>query len=201
MPWSHPAARMRELIVAIRAIWDCWRIGTPLRFRGEFYTHTLMTPFFAPTAVRRTRRTAADRARRVGPDMTTVAGEVGDGIICHPLTTERYLREVTLPALQRAEHGAARHSTASRSRASFVVTGSNDAEVAVAERATRQQMAFYASTPAYRPVLERHGWGELQTDLNRLSKAGDWTGMGELVDDEMLARSPSSPHPRTSPPA
>ena len=102
MPWSHPAPRMRELILAIRAIWDTWLNGTPLQFRGEFYTHTLMTPFFTPKRLRPRRlRRARIFLAGVGPVMTEVAGEVCDGFICHGFTTERYLREVTLPALER----------------------------------------------------------------------------------------------------
>ncbi len=106
----------------------------------------------------------------VGPAMTEVAGEVADGFICHPFTTERYLREVTLPAL-RAGHGRrpARISDGFEiSGPSFVVTGGDDAETAAAEQATRRQIAFYGSTPAYRPVLDLHGWGDLQAELNRL---------------------------------
>ena len=189
MPWSHPAARMRELILAIRAIWDTWMTGAPLQFRGEFYTHTLMTPFFTPgrdgiDAVGVPRIYLAG----VGPAMTEVAGEVADGFICHPFTTERYLREVTVPALTRGRALVGKDLDGFEiSGPSFVVTGGNDAEVAAADQATRRQLAFYGSTPAYRAVLDLHGWGALQGELNRLSKAGDWAGMGELIDDEMLA--------------
>lgn len=96
MPWSHPAARMREMILAIRSIWACWNDGTKLDFRGDFYTHTLMTPFFNPGAA--PHGDARIMLAGVGPKMTEVAGEVCDGFICHGFTTERYLREVTLPA-------------------------------------------------------------------------------------------------------
>jgi probable F420-dependent oxidoreductase len=188
MPWSRPAARMRELILAIRAIWDCWRTGSPLQFRGEFYTHTLMTPFFAPhggdlAAVGVPRVFLAG----VGPAMTEVAGEVADGFICHPFTTERYLREVTLPALERGRAKAGKDLAGfAISWIGFVVSGTDDEEAERAERAARMQLAFYASTPAYRPVLEKHGWGDLQPELNRLSKAGEWARMGELIDGQML---------------
>jgi len=188
MPWSHPAARMRELILAIRAIWDCWQTSSPLQFRGEFYTHTLMTPFFAPSG-----GDLADIGvprvflAGVGPAMTEVAGEVADGFICHPFTTARYLREVTLPALERGRAKAGKDLTGfAISWLGFVVTGTDDEETEGVERAARMQLAFYASTPAYRPVLETHGWGDLQPELNRLSKAGEWTQMGELIDDRML---------------
>jgi probable F420-dependent oxidoreductase len=185
MPWSHPAPRMREMILAMRAIWDSWNTGARLEFRGEFYTHTLMTPFFNPGP--NPHGTPRVFLAAVGEMMAEVAGEVADGILIHGFTTERYLREVTLPAVDR---GLAR---AGRSRAEFsvsypgfVVTGTNEAEIAKAALGTRQQIAFYGSTPAYRGVLDLHGWGDLQTELNRLSKQGEWVKMGELIDDEML---------------
>jgi probable F420-dependent oxidoreductase len=186
MPWSHPAPRMRELILAIRAIWDCWNNGTPLAFRGEFYTHTLMTPFFNPGP--NPHGNAKIFLAGVGELMTEVAGEVADGFICHGFTTERYLREVTLPALARGRAKAGLTMDGFEIIGpSFVVTGANDEEMAAADKATRQQIAFYGSTPAYRPVLERHGWGALQDELNALSKQGKWEEMGRLVDDDMLS--------------
>ncbi len=185
MEWSHPAARMREFILAMRAIWDCWYEGKALDFRGDFYQHTLMTPMFTPTNVEHgpARITLAG----VGPLMTEVAGEVADGLIAHAFTTERYLREVTLPALER---GLAK---AGRSRSSFeitcpvfVVSGDDEQSFEASRRGTAQQIAFYGSTPAYRPVLELHGWGALQTELNRMSKQGKWVEMGGLITDEIL---------------
>jgi probable F420-dependent oxidoreductase len=185
MPWSHPAPRMREYILAMRAIWAAWNDGEKLDFRGDFYQHTLMTPFFAPQP----NPFGAPKVHlaAVGERMTEVAGEVADGIIIHGFTTERYVKEVTLPAVER---GLAR---AGRSRDSFevsgplfVVTGRDEKEIARAGKGTRQQIAFYGSTPAYRPVLELHGWGDLQTELNTLSKRGAWAEMGELIDDEIL---------------
>jgi len=185
MPWSHPAPRMRELIMAMRAIWATWETGEKLDFRGEFYTHTLMTPFFNPGP--NPYGNPKILLAAVGELMTEVAGEAGDGLLVHGFTTERYLREVSLPALER---GAAR---AGKTRADltvsypgFLVTGKTDADVAVADRAVRQQIAFYGSTPAYRPVLELHGWGDLHPELNTLSKRGEWVKMGELIDDEVL---------------
>ncbi len=185
MPWSHPAARMREFILAMRAIWRCWNEGEKLDFRGDFYTHTLMTPFFNPGPS----QYGAPKVflAAVGEKMTEVAGEVADGIIIHGFTTERYVKEVTMPAIER---GLAR---AGRSRSDFqvsgplfVVTGPDEAALEQAATATRQQIAFYGSTPAYRGVLELHGWGDLQTELNALSKQGEWVKMGTLIDDEIL---------------
>jgi probable F420-dependent oxidoreductase len=185
MPWSHPAPRMRELIMAIRAIWRTWETGAPLEFRGEFYTHTLMTPFFNPG--QNPYGNPKILLAAVGERMTEVAGEVGDGMLVHGFSTERYLREVSLPALER---GAAK---AGKGRADlvvsypgFVVTGTNDQETEAADGAVRQQIAFYGSTPAYKPVLELHGWGDLQPELNTLSKRGEWVKMGELIDDDVL---------------
>ncbi len=188
MEWSRPAARMREMIQAVRAIWDTWQHGTPLQFRGEFYRHTLMTPFFTPDA---------DELEGfgvpkiflagVGELMTEVAGEVCDGFFCHGFTTEKYLREVTMPALAR---GRARAGLSMDEfeivGPSFVVTGTNDEQMERAMTATRRQIAFYGSTPAYRGVLDIHGWGGLQDELNALSKQGKWSEMGDVIDDEVL---------------
>ncbi len=188
MEWSRPAARMREMIQAVRAIWDTWESGTPLQFRGEFYRHTLMTPFFTPDAAE-LGDSGVPRIflAGVGTLMTEVAGEVCDGFFCHGFTTEKYLREVTIPALER---GRARAGASMADfeivGPSFVVTGTNDEQMERAATATRQQIAFYGSTPAYRGVLEIHGWGGLQDELNTLSKQGRWAEMGELVDDEIL---------------
>jgi probable F420-dependent oxidoreductase len=185
MPWSHPAPRMRELVLAIRAIWRTWETAEELAFRGEFYTHTLMTPFFdpGPNPYGNPRILLAG----VGEQMTEVAGEVADGFLVHPFTTERYLREVSLPALERggAKAGKSR-AELTVSYPGFVVTGEDDRSMEEAATAARRQIAFYGSTPAYRPVLELHGWGDLQTELNTLSKRGEWEQMGTLIDDEVL---------------
>jgi probable F420-dependent oxidoreductase len=185
MPWSHPAPRMRELILAIRAIWKAWETGEPLAFRGEFYTHTLMTPFFNPGE--NPYGNPKILLAGVGEHMTEVAGEVGDGFLVHGFTTERYLREVSLPALERgaAKAGKTRNDL-TVSYPGFIVTGPDEQSMAAAEKGVREQIAFYASTPAYRPVLELHGWGDLQPELNTLSKRGEWVKMGELIDDDVL---------------
>jgi probable F420-dependent oxidoreductase len=185
MEWSHPAPRMRELILAVRAIWACWNDGTKLDFRGDFYSHTLMTPFFNPGPT--PHGNAKIFLAGVGELMTEVAGEVADGFLCHGFTTERYLREVTLPAIERGlEKSGRTRSDFEISGPGFVVTGANEEEMDKAAAGVRQQIAFYGSTPAYRGVLEMHGWGDLQDELNRLSKQGEWVKMGELIDDEIL---------------
>jgi probable F420-dependent oxidoreductase len=185
MPWSSPAARMREFILAMRAIWGNWHEGEELAFTGKFYTHTLMTPFFTPTDT----EYGAPRVflAAVGPMMTEVAGEVADGVICHAFTTEKYLRETTLPALERgfAKAGKSREDF-EISYPVFVVTGKNEEEIDQTKVATRQQIAFYGSTPAYKPVLESIGAGDLQGELNAMSKQGRWEEMGSLIDEGIL---------------
>ena len=185
MEWSHPAARMREFILAMRAIWATWHTGAPLEFTGKFYTHTLMTPFFAPT------NTEYGPPRvflaAVGPLMTEVAGEVADGVIVHAFTTEKYLRETTLPALERgwAKAGKKREDF-EISYPCFVVTGRDEQELQQAKVATRRQIAFYGSTPAYQPVLDSIGAGHLQGELNAMSKQGRWEEMGELISEDIM---------------
>ena len=185
MPWSAPAARMREFISALRAIWTSWQTGERLAFRGDHYTLTLMTPFFSPgpSSVGPPRVFLG----ALGDRMCEVAGEVADGVLLHPFSTERYVRERALPAVER---GLAR---AGRSRESFefgvtpfVAAGPDEESVRQALGPVRQQIAFYGSTPAYRTVLELHGWGETQDELNALSKRGRWAEMAELITDEML---------------
>lgn len=184
MPWSRPAARMHEFIRALHAIWDAWNERAPLRFEGEFYSHTLMTPFFSPEPVERRPQVYL---AAVGSRMTRVAGELADGLLCHYLTSDRYLREVTLPALQQ---GIAR---AGRERADvavtlpgMIVTGYDQAEREAAANAVRTQIGFYGSTPNYRSVLDLHGWGDLADELNRLSRSGGWAQMPDAIPDEVL---------------
>ncbi|MFP6656259.1 MAG: LLM class F420-dependent oxidoreductase [Myxococcota bacterium] len=184
-PWSKPAARMREFILAMRSIWGCWYQGEKLDFRGEFYTHTLMTPMFTP--VNNPHGAPRVVLAAVGPKMTEVAGEVADGMIVHAFSTTRYLHDVTLPAIERGL------AASGRSRADFeislpvfVVSGQDEQEWEAARTGVTQQIAFYGSTPAYRGVLEAHGWGDLQTELNVLSKRGEWVAMGERITDEIL---------------
>jgi probable F420-dependent oxidoreductase len=185
MPWSHPAARMREFVLALRAIWDCWEHGTKLDFRGDFYTHTLMTPFFSP------------RVHEFGPPpvylagvgehMTEVAGEVCDGFFFHAFTTPRYLREVTLPALDRGRARTGRDGSGfAVCGPAFVTVGRGEAEMTAAIAGTKSQIAFYASTPAYRGVLDLHGWGDLQPELTALTKQGRWSELGDVIDDDVL---------------
>jgi probable F420-dependent oxidoreductase len=185
MPWSQPAARMREFIAAMQAIWANWYQGEPLNFRGEFYQHTLMTPVFTP------KPSDAGPPRvflaAVGPLMTQVAADLCAGMLVHPLTSVSYLRDHTLPII---EAGLKRRGLSRRdfelSHGMFVVSGATEEAFRDSRRAVRERIAFYSSTPAYRTVLESHGWGELQPELNQLSKQGRWVEMGELISDAML---------------
>ncbi len=185
MPWSHPAPRMREFVLALRAIWESWNERTKLEFRGEFYTHTLMNPFFDPGPNPHGRPKVLVAA--VGELMAEVAGEVADGVLVHGFTTQSYLSEVTLPAFQRGIEKAGRSRAEMQvSYPGFVVTGESDEQMAAAAGAVKAQIAFYGSTPAYLPVLDHHGWGELHPKLNALSKQGKWAEMADLITPEML---------------
>jgi len=185
MPWGKPASRMREMVLAIKAIWQNWAEGGRLDFRGEFYNHTLMTPMFSPG--RNPYGNPKIYVAGVGPRMTEVAAEVADGFFTHPFHTAKSWRDGTLPAL---EAGLAK---AGKTRDQFdvcyqlmVVSGHDDEQWEKAASIVRQQIAFYGSTPAYRVALEAHGWGDLQDELNALSKAGKWVEMGGLITDEIL---------------
>jgi probable F420-dependent oxidoreductase len=185
MPWGRPVRRMREFVLALHEIWSCWQDGTNLSFEGEFYTHKLMTPMFTPEPL--AHGVPKVFVAAVGESMTEMCGEVADGLLAHAFTTKRYFDEVTTPALLRGmERSGRKRSEFQLSCPLFVVTGNDEAELATNAVGTRKQIAFYASTPAYRKVLELHGWGDLQTDLHRMSKEGQWDAMGSLIDDEML---------------
>jgi probable F420-dependent oxidoreductase len=182
MPWSHPAARMEEFIAAIRAIWASWDGGEKLAFRGEFYQHTLMTDFFNPGP--NPHGNPPIFLAAVGERMTAAAGRVADGMLCHSFTTETYVRERTLPALRSARGDLAGFTICLPVLAAI---GSDAATLATAQTAVRAQIAFYGSTPAYRPVLDLHGWGELHERLNMLSRRQEWAEMGTLITDDVLA--------------
>jgi probable F420-dependent oxidoreductase len=186
MPWSRPVARMAEHVAAIRAIWDCWRDGTPLRFEGDFYRLTLMTPnvdpgpnpFGNPPIV----------LGAFGPVMTELAGRVADGLFAHDFLSPRYLREVTLPAIERGR-AAAVHPDApfELTGAAMVATGADERELAAETERVRAHMAFYGSTPAYRGLLDLHGYGDLHTELHQLSQQGRWSEMAQLVPDALVS--------------
>ncbi|PRY46233.1 LLM class F420-dependent oxidoreductase [Umezawaea tangerina] len=185
MPWSRPAARMREFVLAMREIWHSWETGDRLRFRGEFSTHTVMTPFFDPGP--NPHGSPKVYLAGVGELMTEVAGEVADGFLCHSFTTERYLREVTIPALERGRAKAGKPLAGLEiSGPSFVATGTTPEELDESVAETKRQIAFYGSTPSYRKVLDLHGWGDLHEELHALSRRGKWDEMTAAIDDDVL---------------
>lgn len=185
MPWGAPAAQMRELVLAMRAIWANWYEQEPLQFVGKYYRHTLMTPMFTPQNLDYgpPRVTLA----AVGPKMTEVAGEVADGIILHPFSTMPYINSVTLPAIDAglAKSGRTRKDF-EVAYSCFVISGRDEVEFEASKNTARERIAFYGSTPAYKGVLDSIGAGELQGELNAMSKQGRWQEMGTLVTDDML---------------
>ncbi|MEU8133467.1 TIGR03617 family F420-dependent LLM class oxidoreductase [Streptodolium elevatio] len=190
MPWSQPAARMQEFVAATRAVWHSWQTGEKLDFQGEFYRHNLMNPLFDPGPVAQGPPLVLVAA--VGPRMAAAAGAVGDGVICHPFSTVPYVAAQLAPRVlaARAEAEAARAPWTGRpfeiAGNVLVATGRTEAEYEHGLAGIRERIAFYGSTPAYRGVLEHHGWGALQEELRTLSLAGRWEEMGRLVDDDVL---------------
>jgi probable F420-dependent oxidoreductase len=183
--WTNPISRMRELVLAIRALFRAWNDGERLDFRGDHYTLTLMTPFFSPGP--NPFGPPPIMLAALGPKMTEVAGEVADGILPHGLSTERYFGEVTLPALERGLAKAGRkRSDVELCYPNLIATGENDEELEASLAKLRRHLSFYASTPAYRAVLELHGWGDLQRDLHALTVQDRWEEMGRLITDDVL---------------
>lgn len=182
--WSGPVGRMREFVRALQAIWACWNDDVPLDFRGEYYTHTLMTPVFHPGPSPWGRPAVLLAA--VGPQMLRVAAEVADGLIAHPLSSRRLLHERTVPTVRamRAELGLT--SDFEVSCPVLVITGSSDADLASARESVRKQVAFYASTPAYRSALDFYGEGQTADRLRVMSVEQRWDDMTVLVSDELL---------------
>ena len=169
----------------MRAIWANWYEGEALAFVGKYYTHTLMTPAFTP----QDKDYGAPKVilAAVGPHMTEVSGEVADGMIIHPFSTLPYIESVTLPAIDKGLSKAGRsRDDFEISYSNFVVTGRDDAEFQASKTATKERIAFYGSTPAYRGVLESIGVGDLQGELNTMSKQGRWKEMGHLISDDIL---------------
>ncbi len=185
MPWSRPADRMRELVLGIRAIWDTWQHGTPLDFRGEFYTHTRMVPAFDPGPSPHGPPPVLVGA--VGPRMTAVAGEVADGVLVHPVNTRRSLLELTLPALRTGADRAGRSiDDVEVICVTIIVTGRDEEQMSRSREAVRSQLAFYGTTPAYLPVFELHGYGDLHPELRQLARQDRWSEMGALIDDDLI---------------
>ena len=183
--WESPAPRMREVVQALRAIWDCWQNGTKLNFKGRFYRFDLMTPFFNPGPLPHPKIPVYIAG--VNEYMCRVAGEVCDGLHVHPFNSPKYLREYVHPAVEQGLAASGRtRADFTYATSSFVVVGDTEAELAAARQAVKQQIAFYASTRTYEPVLAAHGWQDIAPQLHRKSIEGDWKGMADLITDEML---------------
>lgn len=184
VPWDPPAPKLREVIAAIRAVWAAWAEGKPLNFRGRFFTLSLMTPFFTPPGP--SPPGLRIEIAGVGPRMCRLAGEVADGLHVHPFHTRRYLREVIMPALGAGLDRAGRSRRNVSVTCSVFAAAGTTREVQAARADIRRHLAFYASTPTYRPVLELHGWGEIGERLSRLAAHKRWDEMPALVRDDML---------------
>ena len=183
--FESPGPKLREVVLALRAIWECWQKGTPLQFKGVFYTFDLMTPFFNPGPIAHPKIPIFIAG--VNRYMCRMAGEVCDGLHVHPLHTPKYLREYVHPAVEEGLRvsGRSRQDFA-YATAAFVVVGDTERERAQNAEAVKQQIAFYASTRTYEPVLAAHGWEGIAQELHFKSLEGDWTGMTRLITDEML---------------
>ncbi|WP_432841369.1 TIGR03617 family F420-dependent LLM class oxidoreductase [Dactylosporangium sp. CA-092794] len=184
MPWSRPAARMKEYVAALHAIWGSWQAGTKLSFEGDFYTHTLMPQAFSPGPL--DGPVPAIWLAGVGPKMVEVAAEVADGLFLHPMTSADYRDQVMLPSVDAGRAAARRSGPFAVAAMATVATGRTDEEIAASVALTKRQIAFYASTPAYLPVLAHHGWEELHHAANEGMRRGDYLTLGELVDDVVL---------------
>ncbi len=184
MPWSSPVSRMRDFLMALDAIFTSWREGTKLDYQGTHYQHTLMTPVFTP---KHHDHRIPTMIAAVGERMTSLGAELCDGILLHGMTTTAYLDGVTLPAVERGLAASGRTREAIDLYVPlFLVMGDTEEELAEQKRKTREQIAFYASTPAYSAVLDTIGQGALQPEMQALSRQGRWTEMADLVDDELL---------------
>ena len=185
MPWSKPASRMREMVLAIKTIWGCWQSGEKLRFEGEFYQHTLMSPVFAPQPSEY--GVPKIFIAGVGPVMTEVAAEVGEGYFMHPFNTAKSMDELSLKAIDRGLGKAGKQREDYTVSAQVITaTGLDEESMQAAIASARNQIAFYASTPAYLPVLECHGWEGLQARANQMMREGKWAELNDLIDDDLL---------------
>jgi probable F420-dependent oxidoreductase len=183
--WRSPVAHMREWVLATTAILESWQEGTRVDFRGDYTQHTLMTPAFDPGPNPHGRSKILVGA--LGPKMTEMAAEVADGILVMPFNSERHMNERTRPAIERGLATGGRRMTDLELTVEVIVgVGRNEEELRAA-MGVRNLLAFYGSTPAYRPVLDVEGWGDVQPELNALSKRGEWQQMGELITDDMVA--------------
>ena len=185
VPWAAPGPRLREYVQSLHAIWESWQEDTGLDYQGRFYNFSLMTPHFSPGASPQPRPPVYVSA--INPYNCRVAGEVCDGLALHPLTSAEYLKEVILPNLSTGATKAGRKiKDITLSGGGFVVTGPDLETIEDRKLAVKRQIAFYASTRTYLPILEVHGFQEISHKLHEMSLTGQWERMGSLVGDEML---------------
>ena len=183
--FDNPVARMTELVAAVRAIFEAWNTGARLNFRGEYYRHTLMTPTFSPGP--NPYGSPPIYVGALGPKLTRATAEHADGLLVMPFGSKRFLHHNTLPAVREGLQASGRHIDDFAIIPEIIVSaGDTDADRESADAGTRRLLAFYGSTPAYRPVLAAHGWEDLQPELNAMSKQGRWQEMGALIDDEIM---------------
>jgi probable F420-dependent oxidoreductase len=183
VPWSPPAPRLKEYVLALKAIWRCWEFDEPLRFEGKHYRFTLMPPNFMPgkSGLGLVPVTLA----AVGPAMLRVSGETCDGVRLHPFCTREYLEKVVMDELETGfARGGRDREHFEISGGGFLATGPDDATVHERLEWVRQRVAFYGSTRTYFPVWEQHGLEDLGLKLHRMSVEGQWDAMaGEIPDD------------------
>ena len=185
MPWGKPVARMRDMVLAIRAIWDSWQTGERLNYQGEYYHHTLMVPTFMPKP--NPYGPPKIYLAGVGPKMTAMVGELADGYFVHPFGSKKSLDELTMPALQAGFDKAGRDGKGFDIAAQIMTaTGLDSQQMDEAIASARNQIAFYGSTPAYLPVLEVHGWGDMHLEWKQMVKENRWGDMATSVTDDML---------------
>lgn len=183
--WEKPVKRLREMIQVIRASWDTFQNNARPSFKGEFYEFTLMTPFFNPGPIEHPE--IPIYIAGVNELMCRLAGELCDGFHVHPFHTVKYLNEMVLPNIEQGAAKTGRDARACKlSTSAFVIVGDSAEERKKMEAPAKQQIAFYASTPQYKAVLDAHGWGDVQAQLNDKARSGDWAGMADLITDEML---------------
>ncbi len=185
MPWDRPTSRLREYILALRAIWDSFQSEGPLNFEGNFYHHTLMTPLFNPGPIEKPE--IPIYIAGVNTRLAALAGELCDGFHVHPFHSPEYVRRTVKPAINEGARGEGRDAGQVELATSvFVVTGEGEEEVEGGRERVRSQIALYASTPTYGTVLEAHGWEDVGGELGRLARDKRWNEMPALVTDEML---------------
>jgi probable F420-dependent oxidoreductase len=186
MPWDRPATRLREYIMALRTIWESFQTEGSLQFEGEFYRHTLMTPFFNPGPIEHPE--IPIYIAGVNTRLAALAGELCDGFHVHPFHSVEYVRQTVRPAIAEGAEGVGRDpGQIALATSAFVVTGENEEETAERRESVRSQISFYASTPTYRTVLEAHGWEEVGERLGKMAREKKWREMPALISDEILS--------------